>query len=272
MNRDPHINVHLKKGDYLAPKYQTCDYGNLLIGLTEYNTPLETGIWHFHENPMISFVLYGSNIEFRKGKVVTRNTGSTNFYNAHEVHKNIYKSFPSKHISIELEQEFIKKYNYKESEIESVIQQNQNTPVTFINLMSELQHNDSQSSSTVEMLFLEFMEKSFNLKNINKFPYWMKTVEELLNDRWNENISLTELAHLCDIHPTTISKNFRKYFQYTYGEYTRRLKVIGSLNYLRSSEYSITEIAYLCGFSDHSHFTRVFKSIIGYLPKDYSKV
>ncbi|MBQ0735836.1 helix-turn-helix transcriptional regulator [Aquimarina celericrescens] len=265
-------NIFLKKGHYLAPSYRTRDYGDFLVGLTEYKNPIDTGKWHFHEKPMISFVLYGGNVEFRKGKVITRVAGSANFYHSHEIHKNIYNCFPSKHISLELDSGLLKRYGYSASEVELAIQKNHNTTFTFIKLMNELQINDSQSSSAVEMLFLEFMEKSLKSKSSNQFPSWMKSVEELLNDRWDEHISLKELADHSGIHPTTISKNFRKYFQYSFGEYTRRLKVAHSLDFLHSSKYSITEIAYLCGFADQSHFTRVFKSLTGYLPKEYNKV
>ena len=265
-------NVFLKKGHYLAPIYHTREYDDFLVGLTEYKNPIDTGVWHSHEKSMISFVLYGSNIEFRKGKVINRVAGSVNFYHSHELHKNIYKCFPSKHISLELDHSLLKRYGYKESEIELAVQKNHNITLTFIKLMNELQINDSQSSSTVEMLFLEFMEKSSKFISTSQLPSWMKSIKELLNDRWSENISLEELSNHSGIHPTTISKNFRKYFQYSLGEYTRWLKITRSLELLHSAKYSITEIAYICGFSDQSHFTRVFKSFTGYLPKEYRKI
>ncbi|WP_407933708.1 helix-turn-helix domain-containing protein [Aquimarina algiphila] len=50
------------------------------------------------------------------------------------------------------------------------------------------------------------------------------------------------------------------------------MKIDRSLDLLKSKQHSLTEIAYICGFSDQSHFTRVFKSISGYLPKEYTKV
>ena len=171
-----------------------------------------------------------------------------------------------------MDHRLLKRYGYEQAAIEDAVQKNHNATFTFINIMRELQWNDAESSSTIEMLFLEFMENAFKSKSETEMPSWMKAVKELLNDRWSENISLQQLSNHSGIHPTTISKNFRKYFQYSFGAYTRRLKVTRSLEFLHASKYSITEIAYLCGFSDQSHFTRVFKSLTGYLPKDYSKV
>ena len=54
----------LRRGQNLAPSYQSVDFSDFLIGITHYKDPVETGLWHAHENPMISFVLYGHNMEY----------------------------------------------------------------------------------------------------------------------------------------------------------------------------------------------------------------
>jgi len=41
---------------------------------------------------------------------------------------------------------------------------------------------------------------------------------------------------------------------------------------IQSSNYSLTEIAYLTGFSDQSHFTRNFRELTNFLPKAYQKL
>nr|WP_298924606.1 AraC family transcriptional regulator [uncultured Allomuricauda sp.] len=272
MNRQNENTVPLKKGNYLAPHFSISSFDDLLVGITTYDAPIETGVWHFHEIPMISFVLYGSNTEYRKGRSIRRNSGSANYYHAHELHKNVYDQFPSKHISLELDLNYLKKLEYTEADIQLAVEKSQDSIFTFIRLMNEAQTNDVQSKNTVEMLFLSFMENALVSKDNAQFPPWMSLVREILNDRWNENISLKELSNKVHVHPTTISKHFRKFFGCTLGEYTRKLKVEHSINFLHSSNYSLTEIAYICGFSDQSHFIRTFKSMTGYLPKKYCSV
>ncbi len=264
--------VSLKKGHYLAPKYSASNLGDLLIGITKYDMPVETGVWHSHEKSLISFVLYGNNIEHRsKTKTIERTSGSLNFYYANEIHKNVYNQFPSKHISVEIDNNFLINYGYSETEVELAVKKNSDAIFTFVKLMHEATINDLNSKSAVEMLFLAFMENSLGTNNELQFPHWIKSVRDILNDRWNENVSLTELSEIVNIHPTTISKYFRKYFKCTLGEYVRKLKVRHSIEFLNSSNYSLTETAYLCGFSDQSHFTKVFKFYTGFLPKNYSK-
>lgn len=262
----------MKKGSYLAPHYSAASFDNLLIGITKYDAPIETGIWHLHELPMISFVLYGSNLEYRKGSSIKRVSGSLNYYHAHELHKNVYNQFPSKHISLELDHDFFNKHEYTEADVLFAIEKSKDSIFTFIKLMNEAQINDIQSKNSVEMLFLSFIENAIISSDKGQFPNWMNLIKEILNDRWNENISLKELSNKVGVHPTTISKYFRKYFGCTLGEYTRKLKVEHSIHFLHSSNYSLTEIAHICGFSDQSHFIRIFKSMTGYLPKKYCKV
>jgi len=265
-------HIHLKKGHYLAPDYQISNFEEVLVGITNYNTMTETGAWHSHEKSMISFVLYGNNTEFRNKNTKERVAGSVNFYHSHELHRNVYNHFPSKHISLELDPQFLNKYGYVEEDVDVAVKNSHDQIFTFIKLMNEAQISDVQSKDTIEMLFLAFMENSLNSKDENLFPQWIKSVRELLNDRWNENIPLQELSESVGVHPTTISKHFKKYFQCTLGEYTRKLKVEKSINLLHASKHSLSEIAYICGFSDQSHFIRIFKSLTGYLPNAYLKL
>ncbi|MEW6737177.1 MAG: helix-turn-helix domain-containing protein [Acidobacteriota bacterium] len=41
---------------------------------------------------------------------------------------------------------------------------------------------------------------------------------------------------------------------------------------IKNSQMSLTEIALHCGFADQSHFTRNFKEITGFLPKEFRKI
>ncbi|WP_422106505.1 helix-turn-helix domain-containing protein [Winogradskyella sp.] len=264
--------IALRKGEFLAPQYKTTEYEGLSIGTTEYASSVDTGIWHFHENAMLSFVLYGRNVEHKGYGSELRTMGSINFYHAFEPHKNDYIEFPSKHISVEIEKDFLKKYDYTESDLEQAVHKSRLPSLTFLKLLRELSIRDDDSNEASFMIFTEFIEQALNGYDLEKVPDWMHKIKEVLNDRWDEHISLEELSNISNIHPTNISKYFRTYFQCTYGVYRRQLKVARATEYLRTNRYSLTEIAYLCGFSDQSHFTRTFRAMTGYRPKDYIKL
>ncbi|HEX6180442.1 MAG TPA: helix-turn-helix transcriptional regulator, partial [Chitinophagaceae bacterium] len=57
----------------------------------------------------------------------------------------------------------------------------------------------------------------------------------------------------------------------SFGDYIRKLRIEKAIEYLGSSDYSLTKIAYLTGFSDQSHFSRIFKKHTGQNPLSYRK-
>ena len=78
---------------------------------------------------------------------------------------------------------------------------------------------------------------------------------------------------MVELHPDYISREFSKYFDsLSFGEYIRKLRVDKAIGYLHAGRYSQAEIAYLSGFSDQSHFTRVFKQHTGMTPSSYKKI
>jgi len=262
--------ILLKKGNYLAPQYITYDIAGILVGITEYPDPIETGIWHSHERSLISFVLKGKNLENRTSTQISRTPGDINFYHAGELHQNIYVQFPSKHVSIELESGFYSQYELTEAEIEHAIDKTPDAILLFTRILKELVINDQVSQSSIEMMILDLVHTSFKMKNAS--GRWTTKIREILNDKWNEYPSLAELAMETRTHPVTISKYFRQYFSCTLGEYTRKLKVEKAMALMKSSKSSLTDIAYACGFADQSHFSRIFKQQTGFLPKEYQKL
>lgn len=105
-----------------------------------------------------------------------------------------------------------------------------------------------------------------------KTPAWAKELKDILQDHIDTNLNLKEISKNLDIHPTYLSREFSKYFDdLSFGDYTRKLRIEKAIALLNNHEYSLTEIAYLTGFSDQSHFTRIFKSHTGKNPSVYRK-
>jgi AraC family transcriptional regulator len=124
----------------------------------------------------------------------------------------------------------------------------------------------------LQLLLLELLNPSVRTNSYNKLPLWVKTLEQVLHDRWNENISLQELAILSGVSPITISKQFPFYFNDTLGCYMRKLKIEKALSLIKSTNLRLTEVAFECGFADQSHFIRTFKQLTGFLPKSFRKL
>lgn len=103
-------------------------------------------------------------------------------------------------------------------------------------------------------------------------PAWAIALREMIQDQIDTSITLKELSKSLDINPSYLSREFSRHFQnLSFGEYVRNLRIERSVELMLNPEYSLTEIAYLAGFSDQSHFTRIFKKLKGQSPSAYRK-
>ncbi|HZE83041.1 MAG TPA: chromate resistance protein ChrB domain-containing protein [Puia sp.] len=105
-----------------------------------------------------------------------------------------------------------------------------------------------------------------------KIPRWAQELKETIQDHIDTNLSLKELSKGLEISPSHLSREFSRYFEdLSFGDYIRKQRIDRAVELMGSSSYSLTEIAYLTGFSDQSHFTRIFKKNIGQNPSVYRK-
>jgi AraC-like DNA-binding protein len=111
-----------------------------------------------------------------------------------------------------------------------------------------------------------------NQTKYNKKPTWVSEVNQILNDQFLDNLTLEYLSKTLDIHPVHLSRDFSKYFNSNLGEYIRKLKVQKSLQLITEKGQDLTSIAFECGFSDQSHFTRCFKEVNGINPSEYRRI
>jgi AraC-like DNA-binding protein len=132
--------------------------------------------------------------------------------------------------------------------------------------------NEKHTQNPTEHLLIEVFEKFLKQKHSRKIPSWAKELKEIIQDQIDTNISLKQLSKDLDINPAYLSREFSKYFDdLSFGDYIRKLRIEKAIEYLNNSSYSLTKIAYLTGFSDQSHFTRIFKKHTGQNPSVYKK-
>jgi YesN/AraC family two-component response regulator len=134
--------------------------------------------------------------------------------------------------------------------------------------------NEKHTQNPVEHLLIEVYEKYLKKKSSDKkIPSWAKELKEIIQDQIDTNITLKQLSQDVNIHPAYLSREFYKYFDdLSFGEYLRKLRIEKAIEYLNKSTYSLTKIAYLTGFSDQSHFSRIFKRHTGKNPSTYRKI
>ena len=99
---------------------------------------------------------------------------------------------------------------------------------------------------------------------------WLLKAKQAIESAAN-NLNLTELASSLGIHPVYFSRSFHKHFGCTPSLYQQRCKVSRAL-YLLSNNKQLIEVANDSGFSDQSHFNRLFKQEVGFTPKQLKQL
>ena len=86
---------------------------------------------------------------------------------------------------------------------------------------------------------------------------------------FDEELDLTELAKMAGMS----SRNFYRFFSKVTNEsplaYLQRLRIMKGAKILQTTDRSITEAAFDCGFNDSSYFARQFRRILGVSPREF---
>lgn len=227
---------------------------------------------HEHEHANLVFILDGGCTEKRQHHSYERRATDLAFLHAGEAHETIFTKTPTRYISLDIKPEAFVENNINESEILNTIGKSPDAKFLILKMYRELLYNDELTSDSITMLFLEFASLSRVIGCRKNPPVWVSIVHALLNDKWNETVTLKELSLASGVNPITISKYFPVYFACTLGNYLRKLKIERSLSLIKNSGTSLTQTAYSCNFSDQSHFIRNFRAYTSLLPKQYQKL
>lgn len=90
-----------------------------------------------------------------------------------------------------------------------------------------------------------------------------------IQDNYQSNITLKEIAEKFGYNYCYLSSFFSKYFGTNFSSYVNRFRTQLAREYLTTTDTDITEISNICGFETIRNFNRVFKNECGVTPKEY---
>jgi AraC family transcriptional regulator len=260
-------------GSFLGQNTELLHTGGLHITQVHYPENL-TSDWHYHENAYFAFIQKGGSLERRKKENIQCHPGQLLFYNDQEAHKNEQYKRGSKNICIELQNEWFNNNRIDKKWIEGAISiENKSVKSLFVKVIKEASLNDDCSRIAIEGLLLQVYAGMIRDKNKGGLlPVWLQKVHAFLHDNWDKKITVTEMAKLADVHPITLSKEFPKFFNCTFGDYLRRLRLERSIDLLKKTSIPLDIIALDCAFYDSSHYINTFKAFYGMTPATYRKL
>ncbi len=99
----------------------------------------------------------------------------------------------------------------------------------------------------------------------------VKEAIDYMETHYSDHISLDDLASVCGLSQSEFCRCFKRITQNTPMEYLARTRIRKSLPLLASRKHTVTEVAFLCGFSGSSYFAECFKKYMFCTPMEYPK-
>ena len=96
----------------------------------------------------------------------------------------------------------------------------------------------------------------------------LAAVVQYIQDNYVQPLNLTQLAAMADMSVAQLERYFHKVFHLTPRQVLLKTRLDAATALLASHE-KVTNVAALCGYTDHSAFTRQFKATVGVTPTEY---
>ncbi len=264
--------MKLPSGIFYGSTSKTVLSADFRLTETAYSPTVKLPV-HWHEAAYFCFVLEGNFTEVYGRRSRLCRPSTLVFHPAGEKHSDSFHT-GSRCFNIQMNIEWFERVRQHSNVI--------NAPADFfdeqlsslaIRLYREYHENDDFSRLAIEALTLEILAES-SRRVVRKFeakqpPPWLRQAREILDERFDESLTLAALSETVGVHPVHLAREFRRFYRLTVGEYVRRRRVEIACRQISATDAPLSEIALAVGFFDQSHFARTLKKFTGLTPGEY---
>jgi len=110
-----------------------------------------------------------------------------------------------------------------------------------------------------------------HLQKSSKALLHVRVIEEPVNyirNNYHRAISIEELAQCAHLSVSALERRFKKHLAKTPNQFLNEIRLENARKLLVETRLPISQVAYQCGFSEPSYFSKQFKRLFGELPSD----
>ncbi len=103
-------------------------------------------------------------------------------------------------------------------------------------------------------------------------PSFFRAITRYVEERYAEPLNLAALSETFRISPSYLSKLFRQHADRSFGEFLTATRIEAAKRLIRGSpSIPLKDVGECSGFPDPYFFSRVFKTVVGVAPSEYSR-
>ncbi|MEO8821670.1 MAG: AraC family transcriptional regulator [Ginsengibacter sp.] len=156
---------------------------------------------------------------------------------------------------------------------------NGQTKDTIAKKLNELLHKDNFEKIIGMFEILHILSESKEINFITRDGYKahvkhaetdrLSDVYKYVQQNFSDHIDLHTIAAISNLTPQSFCRLFKKRTGKNFVEYLNEIRIAKACKYLIDTDWSISEVAYHCGYKTVSNFNKLFKNITGTSPKIY---
>lgn len=146
----------------------------------------------------------------------------------------------------------------------------------FTQLLSECRSQKSFSELAARACYHRLLvqilrdhDRSQHLKNSQELSRSVRLAIDWLDEHLGDALSVTELAEVSGLSESHFRQRFHQEMGISPSDFIARRRVLKAKTLLRSTDLSITEIAFQLGFQSSPYFAAVFKKLTGHTPSQF---
>ena len=108
-----------------------------------------------------------------------------------------------------------------------------------------------------------------HLQKTSKALSHVRAIEEpvkFIREHYHRQISIDELAELAHLSVSALERRFKKHLAKTPNQFINEVRLENARKLLIETQLPISQVAYQCGFSEPSYFSKQFRRLFGEIP------